>query len=110
MCELCDSGLFTGLAHPDSIKWFGYNPTYNMTDVYNKLSNLLNGYGMYVENNGGLCLNYSLDLELGLNKQLPDIFNQHNVTIYTASDAHKQIDVGANIRKLTLMLKGLRNE
>lgn len=28
------------------------------------------------------------------------------VTIYTASDAHKQSDVGANIRKLEKMLEG----
>jgi len=106
MCELCESGLFTGLAHPDSIKCFGYTPTCDMTDVYNELAMLLNKHGMYAENSGGLRLNYGHSLELGLNKQLLDIFKKNSVMLCTASDAHKQSDVGANIKELGLMLEG----
>ena len=105
MCELCESGLFTGLAHPDSIKCFGYMPTNDMIDTYNELAMLICKYGMYAENNGGLRLNYSPDLELGLNKRMLDVFKKNGVMIYTASDAHKQSDVGANIRELEMMLK-----
>ena len=105
MCELCESGLFTGLAHPDSIKCFGYTPDCDMTDTYKKLAMLLIKHGMYAENSGGLRLNYGHDLELGLNKQLLDIFKQNDVMLCTASDAHKQSDVGANIRELELMLE-----
>jgi len=105
MCELCESGLFTGLAHPDSIKCFGYTLTCDMTDAYNKLAILLCKYGLYAENSGGLHLNYDPDIELGLNKQLLDIFKHNGVTICTASDAHKQSDVGANIRELEKMLE-----
>jgi histidinol-phosphatase (PHP family) len=106
MCELCESGLFTGLAHPDSIKCFGNTPTCDMTGTYNELAMLLCKHGMYAENSGGLRLNYDPALELGLNKTLLETFKQNGVTICTASDAHKQSDVGANIRELEKMLEG----
>ena len=66
---------------------------------------LLNKHGMYAENSGGLQLNYSSDIELGLNHQLLSILRKNNVQIETASDAHKQSDVGANIMELENMLK-----
>ena len=97
MFQLCDSGLFNGLAHPDSIKCFGYKPDIDLTEYYNKLAVLLNKNGMYAENSGGLQLNYSHDIELGLNPQLLSVLRKNNVQIETASDAHKQSDVGANI-------------
>ena len=56
MFQLCDSGLFNGLAHPDSIKCFGYKPDIDLTEYYNKLAVLLNKNGMYAENSGGLQL------------------------------------------------------
>ena len=105
ICDLCESGLFTGLSHPDSIKCFGYSPSADMAEAYNKLAVLLGKYRMYAENSGGLRLNYSPDMELGLNRRLLERFKQHDVPIYTASDAHKQSDVGANIRELEWMLR-----
>ena len=105
MFRLCESGLFNGLAHPDSIKCFGYKPDIDLTEYYNKLAMLLNKYGMYAENSGGLRLNYSPEMELGLNSQLLSILKKNNVQIETASDAHKQSDVGANIPELERMLK-----
>jgi len=105
MRELCESGLFTGPAHPDSIKCFGYTSTCDMTDTYEELSILLNKHGMYAENSGGLRLNYDPGMELGLNKRLLEIFKQNCVRMCTASDAHKQSDVGANIRELEKMLE-----
>ena len=97
--------MFNGLAHPDSIKCFGYKPDIDLTEYYNKLAMLLNKYGMYAENSGGLQLNYSPEMELGLNSQLLSILKKNNVQIETASDAHKQSDVGANIPELERMLK-----
>ena len=105
MFQLCESGLFTGLAHPDSIKCFGYIPDIDLTNYYNELSILLCKHDMYAENSGGLRLNYSPDLELGLNSKLLSVFQKNNVRIETASDAHKQSDVGANILELENMLK-----
>jgi len=104
MFELCESGLFGGLAHPDSIKCFGYEPDMDLTEYYEKLAKLLNKHGMYAENSGGLRLNYSPDLELGMNPQLLTVLKKNNVRIETASDAHKQSDVGANIKELERML------
>ncbi len=100
MLQLCESGLFTGLAHPDSIKCFGYKPSIDLTDYYNQLAVSLNKNGMYAENSGGLRLNYSPELELGLNRQLLSILRKNHVQIETASDAHKQSDVGANVKEL----------
>lgn len=105
MFQLCESRLFTGLAHPDSIKCFGYMPDIDLTDYYDKLAALLCENGMYAENSGGLRLNYSPNLELGLNPQLLSVLQKNNVRIETASDAHKQSDVGANILELENMIK-----
>jgi len=104
MLELCESGLFTGLAHPDSIKCFGYNATCDLTEEYHKLAAALNKNNMYTEHNGGLKRRYNPDLELGMNLQLLGILKQHGVKIKTASDAHKQDDIGAYIRELEAML------
>ena len=49
-------------------------------------------------------MNYSPDIELRLNPQLLSVLRKNNVQIETASDAHKQIDVGANILELEKML------
>jgi histidinol-phosphatase (PHP family) len=105
MFDLCESGLFNGLAHPDSIKCFGYMPDIDLTEYYNNLALLLNKHGMYAENSGGLQLNYSPDIELGLNPKLLSILRRNKVRIETASDAHKQRDIGANIQELERMLK-----
>jgi len=104
MTELCDSGLFGGLAHPDSIKCFGHRPACDLSDGYNRLAHALNSRRMYAENSGGLRLNYGPDLELGLNPALLRVLKENRVRILTASDAHKQSDTGANIRELHMML------
>jgi histidinol-phosphatase (PHP family) len=44
-------------------------------------------------------------LELGLNSKLLSVLKRNNVKIATASDAHKQSDVGAYILELENMLK-----
>lgn len=105
MCDLCDSGLFSGLAHPDSIKCFGYKSSCDLTGTYYKLAQALNTNKMYAENSGGLRLNYNRNLELGLNRDLLKVFKENNVVMMTASDAHKQSDVGANIKELQTMME-----
>ena len=105
MNELCESGLFTGLAHPDSIKCFGRAPRYDLTETYHELAALLNKFGMYAENSGGLKSNYSPPQELGMDAKMLGVFKQNGVAVETASDAHKQSDTGKNIRELEEMLK-----
>lgn len=105
MESLISSGLFTGVAHPDSIKVFGHKPSYDLLDTYNKLAHLLNKYHLYAEQSGGLHLNYSKDCECGMNRGMLEVFKSKGVRILTASDAHSPKDVGANIVELQSLLE-----
>lgn len=105
MQKLIKSNLFTGVAHPDSIKAFGHKPSYELITTYHTLADLLCKHHVYAEQSGGLHLNYSKDCELGMNKQMLKIFIDKGVNILTASDAHKPDDVGANIIELQNLLQ-----
>lgn len=99
MKSLIKSGLFNILAHPDSIKCFGYYPSFDLTGIYLEIADLLNQYKMSTEQSAGLCLNYG-NKELGMNKKMYDIFKEKNVKMLTASDAHRPEDTGKYIRNL----------
>lgn len=99
MQKLIESDLFTGVAHPDSIKAFGHKSSYQLVDTYRKLADLLCKHDMYAEQSGGLHLNYNCH-ELGMNETMLKIFIDQGVRILTASDAHRPEDVGANIMEL----------
>jgi len=101
MLALANSGLFTGLAHPDSIKCFDFFPTGDLTSNYILLADALNKHHMYAEQSGGLALNYGYP-EMGMNKTMLNIFKSKNVKIQFASDAHKPEDVGKNILEMQL--------
>ncbi|HWR05325.1 PHP domain-containing protein [Sporomusa sp.] len=103
MFDLVRSKLFNGLAHPDSIKCFGYYPDYDLTETYINLAKALNDATMYAEQSGGLTLNYGF-AELGLNPQILRVFKDNGVRILTASDAHKPEHAGENISKLQALL------
>lgn len=104
MLRLVKSGLFSGVAHPDSIKCFHHYPTADLSDTYRLLADELNAHHMYAEQSGGLALNYGFE-ELGMNQTLLNIFKNKNVDIRLASDAHKSEDVGANIAKMEAILQ-----
>ena len=110
MQKLIKSGLFTGLAHPDSMKCFGHTPELNLSGTYHKLADLLKEHHMYAEQSGGLRLNYSSECELGMNERMRAIFVDKGVRILTASDAHRPEDVGANIFDLERLLTGQENK
>jgi len=105
MERLIESNLFTGIAHPDSIKVFGHKPSYDLVSTYEKLANLLCKYDMYAEQSGGLYLNYSKNCQLGMNATMLKVFIDKRVRILTASDAHSPKDVGANIVELQNLLR-----
>jgi histidinol-phosphatase (PHP family) len=109
MQNLIKSGLFTGVAHPDSIKAFGHKPTYDLSKVYETIAELLCRQRMYAEQSGGLHLNYGKDRELGMNARMLGIFINKGVTILTASDAHCPENVGANIADLQRIIDEYRN-
>lgn len=104
MSNLIESGLFNGLAHPDSIKCFGHYPTYDLSDTYIKISDLLSKNKMYVEQSGGLALNYGFQ-EMGMNQTMLRTFKHKGVTIMTASDAHKPEHTGTNIYELQRLVE-----
>ena len=77
MLCLVKSGLFSGVAHPDSIKCFHHYPTQDLTDTYRLLADELKAHDMYAEQSGGLALNYGFE-ELGMNPTMLHIFKSKN--------------------------------
>jgi histidinol-phosphatase (PHP family) len=100
MNDLISSGLFTHLAHPDSIKCFNYLPRVSLTKTYRTLAKNLKARGMKVENSAGLYINYG-HAELGMNAALFNAFTHEGCEIITASDAHRPEDAGLHIETLT---------
>lgn len=97
--SLVKSDLFTQLAHPDTIKMFNYYPTYDLTETYVQLANLLNEHHMKAENNTGCYYRYH-HKDMGLSDELLNIFKKYHVSMITASDAHKPSDVGTCINEV----------
>ncbi|WMJ23635.1 PHP domain-containing protein [Paludicola sp. MB14-C6] len=104
MESLIKSKLFTGVAHPDSIKCFGHTPSYDLIPTYKHIAKLLKEYNMYAEQSGGLHLNYHTS-DIGMNPLMLKIFKEYNVRMETASDAHQPSHVGVNIKKLQAMIE-----
>lgn len=107
MQRMIESNLFTGIAHPDNIKVFGHKSSYDLRDTYKKIADLLYKYNMYVEQSGGLYLNYGKDCELDMNMIMLKELLDKGVKILTASDAHSPNDVGANIIELQNIIYSL---
>jgi histidinol-phosphatase (PHP family) len=96
MMQLVSSNLFSGVAHPDSIKCFHKYPQYDLTDTYIALADKLKAHNVYAEQSAGLALNYGFE-EMGMNANMRKIFVDKGVDMRFASDAHKPEDVGAHI-------------
>lgn len=97
--NLIESNLFTQLAHPDTIKLFNYYPTYDLSDTYHKMAELLNKHHMIAENNTGCYYRYN-HKDKGLSKELLSILKFHDVKMITASDAHIPKHVGMHIQEI----------
>jgi len=98
MIRLTESKIFNVLAHPDSIKCFGYYPLVDLTDMYKALSLALRENNMSAEFSNGLYINYE-HKELGLNRELLKVLLENGVKIVTASDAHRPEDVGRFVKE-----------
>ena len=94
--RLAESGLFDGLAHPDSLKLFGHTPSFPPDEMYDALAAALAESGMYAEQNSGISRRASA--EPGMAPALYAAMKRHHVPIRTASDAHIPADVGSGIR------------
>ncbi len=105
MKSLIESGLFTHLAHPESIKCFGHRPRMDMKEIYRGIAAAAARCRVKVEFNNGLRINYGLD-EPGLSDGFLACLRQEGVEILTASDAHRPADVGRYVRETEALMAG----
>jgi len=101
------SGIFDVIAHPDSIKCFGYYPTEDLGSVYQEIARAAQVHGTSLEFSNGLHINYGHG-ELGPNRQFLRILKQNGVHLLTASDAHGPEDVGRYIQAAEEILENTR--
>lgn len=108
--ELClqaaNSGLFTQLAHPDTIKMFNIYPSYDLASTYRKLAQALRDNDVEAECNTGCHYRYHHN-DIGLSSELLKILKEYGVKIVTASDAHRPADVGRCIREAELLINDI---
>ncbi len=97
--DLIESGLYTQLAHPDTIKLFNYYPTYDLKPTYHEMAQLLKQHHMKAENNTGCHYRYNHE-DVGLSNELLDILKVEGVEMITASDAHRPNHVGTDIKSV----------
>lgn len=99
LISLAKSGLFDGLAHPNSLQCFGAFPPGGFYPMYESLAKELNKNNMYVEESSGLAINYG-NMPLGMNYDMLEVMKKENVQILTASDAHYPKDLGKYIKEM----------
>lgn len=105
MKQLAQSGLFSGLAHPNSLGCFGVNPGGTFNGTYIELARLLKSNNMYVEQSSGIKIYYSKNNQLGMNNEMLKIMKDNDVQILTASDAHTPQFAGCYIKELNDLIK-----
>jgi histidinol-phosphatase (PHP family) len=98
--SLAASGLFSGIAHPDSIKLFGHRPSFDLSPQYAALALALSRGGLYAEQNSGVFRRAGG--EPGLGAGLLAALRREGVPLALASDAHDPGDVGACLSALPL--------
>lgn len=99
LIQMANSGLFEGMAHPNSLQCFGAFPPGGFYPMYIKLAKALNKNNMYIEESSGLAINYG-NMPLGMNYDMLEAMKKENVKILTASDAHYPKDVGKYIKEM----------
>lgn len=93
MYDLAESGLFSGLTHPNALQCFGAYPVENYEAEYERLAEALKRNQMYIEESSGLAINYG-DSKLGMNDCMLETMIRHQVPVLTASDAHVPQNTG----------------
>ncbi len=106
--SLAQSGIFDGIAHPDTIKLFGHKASFPLADYYDKLAKALAESKMYAEHNSGAFRRCPDTATLGMDEEMLRSLRNHNVKIITASDAHCPEDVGDRIEELESMVRNHR--
>ena len=104
MLSLIQCGLFSGLAHPQSLQCFGAYPQKDYRHTYLQLAQALCSKCMYIEESSGLAINYG-DKQLGMNPDMLECMIKCNVPVLTASDAHVPQNVGLYIKEMNSIIK-----
>lgn len=104
--KLAQSGIYSGLVHPDCIKLFGHSPSFPLDNYYEKLAKALSESNMYAEESSGINRRCPETATLGMNENMIKIMKKNNVKIITVSDAHHPNDVGD---KISIMENKLNN-
>lgn len=104
MLSLINSGLFSGVAHPQSLQCYGAYPQKDYRHIYLQLAQALCENGMYIEENSGLAINYG-DRRLGMNLDMLECMVKCGVPVYTASDAHLPANVGLYIKEMEGLIR-----
>lgn len=99
MADMIESDLFTQIGHPDQLKLFHYEPTYDLRETYERIAKAAAAHHVAMENNTGIHYRYHHE-DKGTNPEFLAILKQAQVKIITASDAHRFEDVGRGIREL----------
>ena len=98
--DLAECGLYDVIAHPDSIKCFGFLPSPRaegeLAARYARLARALREGGMAAEVSAGLANNYGRP-GVGMEPGLLGAMRGVGVRLVTASDAHRPEDVGLGI-------------
>jgi histidinol-phosphatase (PHP family) len=94
--DLITTGIFDIIAHPDSIKCFGYRPRTDISDLYKGAASAARKHRILFEQSCGLA-NKDAHIELGLDSEYLKILIENGIEFVTASDAHRPEDVGKNI-------------
>lgn len=96
MLGLVESGLFDRLAHPDSLKCFGFLPRVEPKEGFRLLAKACAKRGLLVEASAGLHNNYNCE-EIGPGPGLLEALEAAGVSLIPASDAHRPQDVGRGL-------------
>ena len=100
MEQMIKSDLFTQIGHPDQLKLFHYEPTYDLVPTYQRLAKLAKEHDVYMENNTGIHYRYHHE-DMGTNPTFLRILKENGVKIITASDAHQSEHVGMFIKEIS---------
>ncbi|MEG1732823.1 MAG: histidinol-phosphatase HisJ family protein [Longicatena sp.] len=100
MEDMICSDLFTQIGHPDQLKIFHYEPTYDLKPTYEHLAILAKEHDVYMETNTGCYYRYK-HADLGTNQVFLDILKKHGAKIMSASDAHLPEHVGMYIKEVS---------
>lgn len=100
MEDMIQSDLFTQIGHPDQLKLFHDEPTYDLLPTYERIAKLAKEHDVYMENNTGIHYRYGHE-DIGTNRIFLDVLKNHGVKMMTASDAHQPSHVGMLIPEVS---------